>query len=264
MAPQVALTLAVLVLWTAAPSGAEPSAESVRDCLEANFPERSSLQHLAFHSVDRAGGTRDLVAWLHWKRFDDNVRAMMRVESPNALKDAAYLMIQPVDKVERVYVYMPAMKKVQRITAKTALNRLWGTDFSYEDMKFMQTALEDVRVVLRGSGEVSGRPTHILETHLETDAGSPYQRVVSHVDTESCVALRTEFYERGDRPRKVLDIDPGSLIRNGERWIGTRYEMFDAFNETRTTLTVERSEIDPELPDRLFNPRRLGKEVAVR
>ena len=259
MASPVALWLAALLLWPVLPSYAEPSAESVRDCVEANFPKHSSLQHIELRSVDRAGGTRVLAARLYWQRVGNYARAMIRVEAPNELKNAAYLVIQPVGEVERVYVYMPTMKKVRRITAKTALNRLWGTDFSYEDMKFLQTALNNVTVVLQGSGEISGRSTHVLETHLNVEAGSPYQRVVSHVDTASCVALRTEFFERGESPRKVLDADPSSLTRDGERWIATHFEMLDKNNQTRTMLTIEHREIDVELPDHLFSPKRLGE-----
>ncbi len=40
--------------------------------------------------------------------------------------------------------------------------------------------------------------------------------------------------------------------------MATRYEMNDAKNHTRTVLVIERSEMDPDLPDRLFSPTRLG------
>lgn len=259
MARHFATWLVALSMLAALPSQAE-TAEAVRDCVEANFPERSSLQHIELHSVDRAGGTRDLEARVHWKRFDKYPRAMIRVDAPKDVKNAAYLMIEGEgEDGEQVYVYMPAMKKVRRITTTTASNQLWGTDFSYEDMKLLQGAARKGSVVLVGGGEISGRATHVLETRLNKEAESSYQRVVSHVDVESCVALRTEFFERGESPRKVLEADPSSLIRDGSRWMATRFEMNDQKNQTRTVLVVARSEMDAELPDRIFNPSRLGK-----
>ncbi len=167
--------------------------------------------------------------------------------------------MQPEGRQERVYVYMPTMKKVQRVTARTALSRLWGTDFSPEDLRFLLTALKDVTVSLRGEGEVEGRSTHVLESVLDVDAGSPYERVVSHVDAESCVALRTEFFEAGESPRKVLGVEPDTITQDGERYRATRYEMVDNDSETRTTLTVERVEFDLEIDDSVFSPKRLGE-----
>ena len=61
MASQVSLWLAALLVWPAILGHAEPSAESLRACVEANFPERSSLQHIALHSVDRAGSNSEIV-----------------------------------------------------------------------------------------------------------------------------------------------------------------------------------------------------------
>ncbi len=237
---------------------AQMGAEEVRDCVRDNLPERSILQHVELRSVDRAGGSRTLEARVHWKRFEQYPRAMIRVDAPADVKNAAYLMIDG-DGPEQVFVYMPAMKKVRRITTTTASNQLWGTDFSYEDMKHLQGAAAKGSVARLGDGEISGRATHILETRPDPAAESSYERVVSHVDAESCVPLRTEFFERGETPRKVLDADPGSLTRDGTRWLATRYRMNDHKNQTHTELVITRSEMDADLPDRLFSPSRLGK-----
>ncbi len=260
LAPALLLGLGLAVGPAAAEPGDANSAAAIRACVEANFPVRSSLQHIALHSVDRSGGDRELAGRLHWKRFERHPRAMIRLDAPDDLKGASYLVVQPEGRAMRVYVYMPALKKVRRITATTALGQLWGTDFSYEDMRHLQTGLQVGRVEYVGNGEVRGRVTQVLETHLDPAAESPYQRVVSHIDRESCVALRTEFFERGDTPRKVLEADPNALVRDGHRWLSTRFEMRDAQNQTATVLTIERFEMDAELPDRLFSPKRLGDE----
>ena len=203
---------------------AELSAEEVRACSRANLPDQSILQHIELRSTDRAGGRRTLEARVHWKRFEKYPRAMIRVDAPADVKDAAYLMIDQEEDAQ-VYVYMPAMKKVRRITTTTASNQLWGTDFSYEDMKHIQGSAAQGSVARLGDGEISGRATHVIETRPDPAAESSYERVVSHVDVESCIPLRTEFFERGQTPRKVLDADPGSLTRDGSRWLATRYEM---------------------------------------
>ncbi len=266
------LLFVVSVLWTAAvvttpiaeARGADADAtargEEIRRCVAANLPERSILQDIELRTVDRAGSTRHLEARVHWKRFATRPRAMIRVSAPADVKDAAYLLIQGEgEESEQVFVYMPAMKKVRRITTTTASNQLWGTDFSYEDMKHLQGAFATGSLVWLGGGEIEGRPTDVLEMRPATGTESVYERVVSHIDRESCVPLRTEFFERGEVPRKRLDADPSSLSRDGTRWLATRYQMRDRKNLTSTELLIARSEMDAELPDRLFNPSQLGE-----
>ena len=73
------------------------------------------------------------------------------------------------------------------------------------------------------------------------------------------MVLRQEFYERGDRLRKILTVDPDRITREGARHIPRRLLMNDLLEETSTELVFEKIEIDKPIPDRIFS----RKELAV-
>jgi hypothetical protein len=258
-----ALLLSALLcsLGLAGPSSAEPTADEIRACMRRNFPERTSLQTVEVESTDRVGGSRKLTARLHWKRFPDGrPRVMLRVDAPTDLRGAAYLMIsgEPED---AMYTYAPSLDRVRRITSKTIGGKLWGTDFSYEDVKRVQGIGSDGALERLPDGEVAGRKVWVVASQLAPDAGSEYTRIVFHVDPETCVSLRTEFVDAAHGElRKVMTVDPAQVTREGERWIARLAEMHDRRDETTSRLRVAKVQNDVELSDGLFNPTLLPKQ----
>ncbi len=236
------------------------SAEDIRACARRNLPQETSLQHIEIESEDRVGARRSLEARVHWKRFEDHPRVMIKVDEPPEIRGAAYLAIEADEgEDETIYMFLPALKTIRRVSANTAADSLWETDFSYEDMKYLQG------VALRGEqerlpdAEVEGHPAYVLAVVPADPTQSAYERVVVFLDQETCVPLRTDFYEQGERPRKILSATIASIRADGTRWSAREYSMRDLKTETRTWLRVTKSEIDSDLPDRLFNPNRLDR-----
>ncbi len=253
----------VVLAWLllALPVGAAETADEIRACMRRNFPEKTSLQTVEVESTDRVGGARKLTARLHWKRFPDGrPRVMLRVDAPNDLRGAAYLVISG-ESEDSMYTYAPSLDRVRRITSKTIGGKLWGTDFSYEDVKRIQGIGSDGRLERLPDGEVAGRAVWVLAGQLAPNSGSEYSRIVFHVDRETCIALRTEFVDaaRGE-VRKVMTIDPAQITREGERWVARSAEMHDRRDETTSRLRVAKIENEVALSDALFNPTLLPKQ----
>jgi hypothetical protein len=232
-----ATLLAALLL--APPALALETAEEIRACVRGNLPARTSVQTIELESLDRAGGRRTLVARLHWKRFGEGQhRLRIRVDKPLDLRGSSYLVIEK-DSTDDMFMYLPAVQKVRRITSGMISDSLWGTDFGYEDIKHLQG------IAAEGAVERSGEST--------------YSKIVSFVARDNCIAIKTDFYERGDAPRKVLLADLDQLTREGDRWSARSLEMRDLESQTTSRLRVVETRDDVEIPDRTFNPTLLGR-----
>jgi len=259
-----AASFGVLVGWLVAPVGlAAPldSVEEVRACMRANLPERTSRQRIELKARDRAGGERVLEAQLHWKRFRrDLPRVRIRVDSPPDMRGATYLLIeQEKGRDSEMYMYLPAVQRVRRISERSMSDQLWGTDFSYDDMRQLQWIAAEGSHEQRENSEVAGRPVYVLDLALAPEEGSTYERLQAYVDQETCVSLRIEFFERGDKPRKVLEADPSSLAQEGERWLARKMEMKDLREHTTSWLRIVEVQHDGDIPDRIFNPTLLDR-----
>jgi hypothetical protein len=250
-----------LVLLACAPvaRAALDTPEEIRACMARNLPEQTTQQSLELESRDRGGATRTLGVRLYWKRaVSGQPRVLLRVDSPPDLKGAGYVLIDR-DGREEMFTYLPSVQKVRRITSQMASSQLWGTDFSYEDVKQLQGIVRGGQSERLADAELEGRPVRVLALSPAAESGSGYRRIVWQVDPETCVALRTEFFEVGDAPRKVLRVERASLAKEGDRWLARELVMSDDRSGTTTRLKVLRVQNDVPLDDALFNPNLLPR-----
>src|SRR3546814_18541356 len=63
----------------------------------------------------------------------------MRISAPGDLAGASYL-LRERDNGDEMYVYIPALSKVRRVSGAAVDGSLWGTDLSFADVKQLGNA----------------------------------------------------------------------------------------------------------------------------
>lgn len=244
------LLSAVIVL----PARAATTVDEVTTCMRANIPETVRIQTFQLQSFDRSGESRLLAGRLTASRETDLVRANLRLESPPDLKDAAYLMRENAEGSDEMYMFLPALNKVRRVVGGTRDNPLFGTDFSYNDLRQLHKAFAGQPTQMAAPETLEGRPVHVLDIQPSAEDQSRYSRIRAWVDAEACTPLRMEFFE-GERLSKRLLSPAASLARVDGYWYAAETEMHDLQAGTHTRMSVSDIETGPSLPQRLFNPR---------
>jgi outer membrane lipoprotein-sorting protein len=240
--------LLVLALGTGA--AAEEDVAAVLACMRQNAPKTALVQTVQLLAVDRAGGKREETAKLFAKRSPDGRgRVLLRVEDPPDLRGSAFLLIQK-EKGSDMFVYLPEMKKVRRISKRHLSGKLFGTDFSYEDAERLYGAGREGELKRLADAERDGRPVYVLEA--APGEGSDYERVVSSVDRETCVPLEVIFYAKG-KERKVLSVDPTRITKEGEVHVPRLVTMRDLERGTESRITTLDVSVDPDLKDSTFS-----------
>src|SRR5690606_9921417 len=113
-------------------------------------------------ATDRTGGTRELRGRLYGVREAELLRAMIKISAPSDLAGAAYLLREKEGGDEK-YMYVPSLNKVRRITGAAADGSLWGTDFSYSDLRQLNNAFAAGEGTLTGEGRLDDRAVyHVL------------------------------------------------------------------------------------------------------
>ena len=250
------LTAAVLLTGAAAAGGDQRSAEEVRACSRAHLPARTLRQEVELEVHDRAGGTQSRSGRFYLKRYPDHdeTRSTLRLTSPIDVKGMAYLMIDRAEG-DQLFLYLPSMQRVRRITGDSAGDSLMGTDFSYADIRQLHSMSAGGEATRLAPGEIDGRAVDRVALTAAAEAETPYRRIEFAVDRATCVPLRTLFFAEGETPRKRLEADPDSLHRIDERWLATRLVMRDLRDGTHTVLTVQDTRYDEGVSDIIFNPR---------
>jgi len=259
LAARAALALAALAAGQArAASDAAPAAgdaTAIEECLRRNLPQHSSVQTVRFQSKDRTGSTRTIAGTAYWKKGKEDLsRSLIRIDFPPDLRGSAYLLIERPETVD-VFVYLPEYQKVRRITSHALAGSLFGTDFSYEDMRRLRHLFEAASVAREPDAERGGRAAHVVV--LRPPAESEYGEVRAWIDADTCVPLELELYSRSGSLAKELTVDPSSLAKHGGIWAPHSLLLRDLQEQTETRVELGKLEVDVDVPDKIFSERAL-------
>jgi hypothetical protein len=247
-----ALAAAVLV---AAPAAAEGGLDEVLACVRKNAPRAALEQSVELVSVGRDGRETTRAAKLYAKRSEDGLaRVMLRVEEPADLRGTTFLLVQKAAGAE-MYVFLPEIGKVKRVSARQVRGKLLGSDFSYEELERVYGQAGAVGAVRLPDGEREGRPVYAIEA--TGPEGSAYVKVVTAVDRETCVPLEVAFYAKPDAPAKVMSVDPARITREGEVFVPRVVRIRDLEKQTESRLVTHAVRVDPDLSDSMFTPASL-------
>lgn len=247
--------LAAAVLCACVGHGAQaqdPALKEVLDCMRANIPQTVRVQTIEIAAVDRTGGERILKGRMWGTREKDRVRVMMRIEAPQDLAGAAYL-VREGEKSDEMYLYLPALRKTRRITGAALDGQLWGTDLSYNDFKQIQNAFAGANTVLEAPAQLEQWPVDVIAFEPRKEDGTRYRKIRTQVDQKTCVALMVEFFEPAG-VRKTLTVKPADLKQSGPHWYASDLEVRDLKNQTRTRVRITGVAADDKLASRYFNP----------
>lgn len=258
---RILVPLLLVLLATPALSTELPELpEVVKNCLEQNLPESTSVQSIELRASDRSGYESVMQADVYWKRFaDGKARVLMYFSEPVDVRGARFLVIQNEPQND-MYIYMPGLFKVRKITSRKISNSILGTDFSYEDFERLHGILTDLKAEQYPDEELSGRGVYVLNSYPAGESG--YEKIGTYIDKQSCIALKLDLYEKGHKLRKQLTIDPASVRQAGNIHIPGEVLMRDLRDKTQTRLVVRNVKTGVDLEDSLFDPEQLKKKDA--
>lgn len=234
----------------------EHSLQEIRECLRARKPT-SLKQTLMIRTTDRYDNARTRRAEVLWRQDSDDESSdtMVRLESPPSLRRTAFLVIAEEGRRD-MFTYLPEYDRVRRILPEAAVGSLFGTDFSYEDIEYVQQLGGDVSFAgrRRPNRTLRGRDVHVVE-HRPKANESTYSRVVTFVEERRCVVLEVRFFgPKGDLHKVLRAFD---LQEQDGHWFARRVEMENGRKGSRTELRVSNVTINPELGEKYFSVRNL-------
>lgn len=231
------------------------TADEIRACSRANLPEQTMVQNMTLTSTDRAGKNKVIDASFFLKRFEpEETRGTLQVRAPLDVSGVSYLWIDTKDS-DQLFLYLPSLQRVRRVTGKGATESLLGSDFSYEDVKHLRGVSAGGEVQKLADAEVAGRDVDVLQVTAVPGEQSAYERLKFYIDKPTCVPLKVEFFASGDTPGKRLSADVDSLRQIGERWVATRLTMRDLEQKTHTLMEITAIKFDEHVNAAVFNRR---------
>ena len=233
----------------------------IQACIDRMMPAKSLTQSITLRSFDDSGLIEESVANIYWRHDpDDESKAVIRLTAPASRKGLAVLMIESDALEPKMYLYVPDLKRSRRVTGKQLATSMMGTDFSYEEFSHFQNTAADAHTKRVDDQTVNDILTYVFETTPSSE-DPVYNRILTYVDQARCVPLQTQFYSVNGELSKELVATIEEIKAVGDRHVPHLVTMHDRKKNTRTELLVENVEIDVDLSDAIFSPKRLGMSL---
>lgn len=253
------LIAALLGLSQSALADTLTSSQDVAACMRANLPRHFAVEDFVLSSRSPNGSEEVLSGQIYFSRETRQkglgpARAMMHIENPAPLRDAAYLLFETDDYMrDGMFVFLPAMNRVRRVSGTLADGQLFGTDISYYDFKQFRTAMGDMDASDMQPGLFNGRRVYQLRFTPKDPQASPYEFVDAQIDAQSCLPLQLRIHEQGHL-KKILSIPVDAIRRDGERWYPAEFTIHDQLNNSSSTLRTTSYDSATPPAEKLFHP----------
>lgn len=231
---------------------------ALKECLDRSLPKKAMTQQVTLKLFEGEELLNTSQAELFWKRgADDKSKVIVRMTAPPERAGIAVLAVERGGQDPDLAVYMPETRKARKVSGRTIDASMFGTDFSYEDFAYFQGMATDSKVTRLDDQDIDGRGNYVVEI-LPGSAGSKYSKVMFYIDREQCMLTKIDFFAKNGTLLKDLAVPRADVRQLGERFVPYKVVLNDHKRGSRTELTVDALEIDPDLADNMFSQSRFG------
>ena len=185
---------------------------------------------------------------------DQGKKQIMWFLSPVSDKGISFLKIEKENKQNKMYMWLPAFKKIRRITSKKNSDAFMGSDMSYEDL-YNRTENEYTFLIVK-EDSLNGNLCYILETTPKPVLKSSYSKHQSWIIKDSYVPMKELSY---DKKGNLLKEKYYKFSNIGNHKITKSIEVKNIQKNHTTQLRFNNIQINTGLNDDQFHERHLKR-----
>lgn len=254
------ITALVLILWIA-PGMLNAQKISGKEIIENvyNRDEGDDQEaKLTMTLINSRGNERVRELKQFYKDYGEEEKKIMFFLSPADVRNTSFMNWSYDDptKDDDQWIYLPALKKVKRISSDNKDDYFMGSDFTYDDLGERHPE-EDKHKLLR-TETLDGEECYVVEsTPKESDY--MYSKVVTWVIKDKWIGLKKEFYDDDGDFLKTLRVKKYDKVQGF--WTILHTEMENDQKNHKTIMKFEDLEINTGISDSYFTERRMSRGI---
>ena len=252
------ITMANLVMANTLPSGDEIARHiNARD--EGIAVSRNVLMEM----TDKRGKTRQRDTRGFRKYYGDEKRTVIFYLSPKNVKDTAFLTYDYPDanRDDDQWLYIPAARKVRRISAADRGDYFLGTDFTFEDIKLeSKVGIEDYHRKTVREEMLDNKRTFVVEaTAVSNEVAKElgYSKVIQWVDPEIWMVRKAKFFDLRGKLLKTIHTKEIKQVQG--IWTAHLLKVENHKTKHQTRFVFSDVQYDNGVSDDLFTERALRR-----
>ena len=185
---------------------------------------------------------------------DNSKKQILWFLSPADDKGIAYLKIEHENKDDEIRLWLPAFKKIRRISAKKKADSFMGSDLSYEDMT--SRPINDYKFNIIKEELIDNNECYILKSEPRKGIKSEYSKHLTWVTKDKYLPLKEESYDNENKLLKAkifkyIDLNSFELVS----------EIFveNIQKKTNTLLKLSNLRVNTNVKDNLFQEKNMKR-----
>jgi outer membrane lipoprotein-sorting protein len=167
---------------------------------------------------------------------------------PKDDRGISFLKIEHDNKDDEMRMWLPAFKKVRRISSKKKSDAFMGSDLSFEDLSNRRLNSNDYKRL--EDAKWLGRDCYVLETVPKKESKSNYIRHVSWIDKNHMNILKEQSFDRKNKLEKEKHF---SYETRGKYQLIKRVSVKNILKKHATEITFSDIVINSGISDKTFN-----------
>jgi hypothetical protein len=170
---------------------------------------------------------------------------------PNDIKGTKLLSFEVIGGDDKQWLYLPALKRIKRISSRNKSGSFMASEFSYEDISsqnYKNYSYDDKVETVSKEDQ-----NYFKIIRIPKDANSGYSKQVIYIDTKTYLAKFGEYYDKQDRLLKNVSFLEYRKIDGIYRV--KKMKMQNVQSGKSTTLTWDSDKIKTRLTKREFSKR---------
>jgi outer membrane lipoprotein-sorting protein len=186
---------------------------------------------------------------------DDGDKSLIVFHSPKDVAGTATLTYTHKSTADDQWLYLPALKRVKRISSDNKSGPFMGSEFAYEDLSSQE--VEKYKYKFVKEDNINGNKAYIVERY-PVDPKSGYTKQVVWYHQENFRIEKTDYYDRKGTLMKTLTFHDYKQYLN-KHWRAGELVMENHLSAKKTRLLFENYSFKTGLNDQDFSQNSLAR-----
>jgi len=185
----------------------------------------------------------------------DGDKGLTIFDKPTDVKGTAFLSFTHINEADDQWLYLPALKRVKRISSSNKSGPFMGSEFSYEDLSSFE--VDKYKYKFLRDDQHNGEDVFVVELYPQYEH-SGYTKIISWVDKSEYRIRKMEFFDRKDSPLKTLVYGDYKQYL-GQYWRAHTMQMVNHQTGKSTDLFFEDYQFKTGLEEKDFSKNSLKR-----
>ena len=191
------------------------------------------------------------------KDLGNEEKSIMFFKSPADVKNTSFMnWSYDSEKSDDQWIYLPALKKVKRISSDSKSDYFMGSDFTYDDLGDRKLGADDHKLIKEEN--VNGKDCYVVES-ISKDEDYMYSKTRTWIDKATFVGVKKEFYDEDDDLLKILSITKVEKLSGF--YVITNSEMKNVQKNHSTTMTLSNVKVNTGMSASKFTERMMMRGI---